>query len=90
MEIYRFSEYPCIKYDYSRHYKCYLDVGFKVSEMLYGGTEVYPGSCETIERAGKCRVAISSGRYPVCRFAAAELAAFVILSVRSYCKHQAA
>ena len=29
MEIYRLSEYPCIKYDYSRHYKCYLDVGWK-------------------------------------------------------------
>ena len=29
MEIYRLSEYPSIKYDYSKHYKCYLDVGWK-------------------------------------------------------------
>lgn len=29
MEIYRLSEYPCIKFDYSRHYKCYLDAGWK-------------------------------------------------------------
>ena len=29
MEIYRLSEYPSIKYDHSKHYKCYLDVGWK-------------------------------------------------------------
>lgn len=29
IETYWLSEYPRIKYDYSRHYKWYLDVGWK-------------------------------------------------------------